>query len=444
MKKSKIRVAAAGLLLSFALGFPQAGALAAVPKCSLAPESTLRLDPPKSNRAIQSFDYGTDGDVYFMQPSRKNTRLSRCSRTADGVCEQRDSVMLRGFGHGESLEVYTKKGRTYAWVGSGALNKPPRYHSRTISLIEYINAPAGSKKASYRRVGTLTGLAAVAPGESGPAARSAVALADGQDRLAIRVQLGGPRSAAYYGIYETAALTALMRKAPGRKLSIAKAEKLMVAQFKEPKTSKKAFQGFDIKDDGAASKYLYIFRGYVGQTPTIYLESWRDGGEVAREGIYVMKGKAIAGLEAEGIKVEADQMGEEAVHVQVGFKPSQRDHDNRRIFRMYQLEKYAPGLKKGAPVLPPCPAEDSPDEGDAGQGEDSQEEAPRQKMGNRPEGSNLPTGELRGVPDPRKGGTGPPMFCEEPLLQKFAWRLITACPRSDGQGLPAYPLGYYG
>lgn len=441
----KIRVAAAGLLLLFAVANVQAGALAAVPKCSLAPESTLRLDPPESNRVIQSFDYGSDGDVYFMQPSRNNTRLSRCSRTAEGACVQKDSVMLPDFGHGESLEVYAKGGHTYAWVGSGAGNKSPHYRSKTVSLIEYINAPEGSKRASYRMVGTLTDLAAIAPGKSGPASRSAVALADGQDRLAIRAQLGGPRSPVYYGIYKTAELTELMRKSPGNTLSIAKAEELMVSRFKEPKTSKKAFQGFDIKDDGAATKYLYIFRGFVGQTPTIYLNSWRDGGETARKGVYVMKSKATSSLEAEGIKVEADPMGGEGVHVQIGFKPNKRDDKDRRIFRLYRLADYAPGLEAGAPVLPPCPEKNSPSGENSPSGKNSPdgEVASPQVRGNRPDGSNLSPSELRGVPERRGDSVGPPMLCEDPLLQKLVWSLELACSRSGGQNLSPYPLGYY-
>ena len=111
-------------------------------------------------------------------------------------------------------------------------------------------------------------------------------------------------SAAYYGIYKTAALTALMKKAPGNKLPIAKAKKLMVSQFKEPKTSKKAFQGFDIKGDGAKLKYLYVFRGYVGQTPTIYLYSWRNGGEVAKRGKRVIESKSTDGLKLKASRLK--------------------------------------------------------------------------------------------------------------------------------------------
>ncbi|MBP2387716.1 hypothetical protein [Paeniglutamicibacter kerguelensis] len=427
-----MRIAAANLLLLFAVAFPPAGALAASPKCALAPESALRLNPPKSNRAIQSFDYGPGGNVYFMQPSRNDTRLSRCFRTSAGKCVQRDSVKLPRFGHGESLEVYSKKGRTYAWVGSGARKTPPRYHSRTISLIEYIKAPKGSKKASYRRVGTLTDLASIVPGKSGAAARSAVALSDKQGRLAIRVQLGGPRSAAYYGIYKTAALTALMKKAPGNKLPIAKAKKLMVSQFKEPKTSKKAFQGFDIKGDGAKLKHLYVFRGYVGQTPTIYLYSWRNGGEVAKRGKRVIESKSTAGFEAEGIKVEADPMDTGGVHVQIGFNPTRRDSKDRRIFRLYRLAESASGLKAGAAVLPPCPAADPPSQ-----------KVNKHNQGDLSRGSNLLTGELPGAPVPQRDTVDPPEFCEDPLLQKFMWTLVPICSRSGGQNLAPYPLAYY-
>ncbi|MFF5790414.1 hypothetical protein ACFY5D_00015 [Paeniglutamicibacter sp. NPDC012692] len=246
-------------------------------------------------------------------------------------------MKLPGYGHGESLEVYTENGRIYAWLGSGSGETPPFYHSREVSLVEYIKAPEGSTKARYRRVGTLTNLAAVAPGNSGPAVRSAVALADGSNRIAIRVQLGGLRSTTYYGIYNTAKLKALMKKAPGQKLSIEKAKSLLVSQFVEPVTPNNSFQGFDINGVGTNTKNLYVFGGYSGQPPTVYRYTWTNTGLIAHVRTYVLTGPSISLIEAEGIKVEADPMSGGSTRVQVGLLPTERDSAGRRVSRLYRF-----------------------------------------------------------------------------------------------------------
>ena len=232
---------------------------------------------------------------------------------------------------------YTPKGASsYAWVGGNALNTPPYYFSTTISLIEYIKAPAGSKKASYRRVGMLKNLAAIVPGKSGNAPRSNVALADGSDRLAISIRVG---SSNYYAVYKTAALTARMKKAPGQKLAISKAKDLMVSRFKEPARPHGSFQGFDIKGVGTNKKFLYIFGGPAGKSPTIYRYAYTNGGTVTHDRTYTIKGQYLGSLESEGIKVEADPDSGGKVRVMHGLNPTNRDSAGRKIFRMYRFKE---------------------------------------------------------------------------------------------------------
>ncbi|MFC5131298.1 hypothetical protein [Paeniglutamicibacter kerguelensis] len=294
----------------------------------------FRFDPPVQDQAIQAFDNGAGKDVYIAQQVGQDTRLSRCTRTATGTCTQRDSVMLKGYGHGESLEVYTKKGRTYVWIGSTSNGIPPYYFSRTISLIEYKKAPAGSKKAGYHRVGMLKNLAAIVPGKSGNATRSNVALADGDDRLAISITVG---SSHYYAVYKTAALTGRMLKAPGQKLAISKAKDLMVSRFKEPKRPHGSFQGFDIKGVGTNKKFLYIFGGPAGSSPTIYRYAYTNGGKIRHDRTYVVKGNYLGSLESEGIKVEADPTSGGKVRVIHSLNPTNRDSAGRKIFRLYRF-----------------------------------------------------------------------------------------------------------
>ncbi|MFF5794160.1 hypothetical protein ACFY5D_19120 [Paeniglutamicibacter sp. NPDC012692] len=328
---------AIGALASLLLTSGSPGlASSSVVKRSLNPERIFRIDPPAQDQAIQAFDHGAGKDVYMAQAVGQDTRLSRCTRTATGTCTQKDSVMLKGYGHGESLEVYTKNGRTYVWIGSTSNGIPPYYFSRTISLIQYKKAPSGSKKASYHRVGMLKNLAAIVPGNSGNAIRSNIALADGDDRLAISITVG---SSNYYAVYKTAALTGRMLNAPGQKLSISKAKDLMVSRFKEPARPHGSFQGFDIKGVGTNKKFLYVFGGPVGTSPTIYRYAYTNGGKITHDRTYVIKGVYLGSLESEGIKVEADPTSGGKVRVMHSLNPTNRDSAGRKIFRLYRFKE---------------------------------------------------------------------------------------------------------
>ena len=144
MDSTKARIAVAAItILSVTVGSSGDAASAAV-NCYPVPDRPLRFGPAPSNLAIQNFDYGAGDEVYFVQRSGSTTRLSRCSRTDDEKCILRDNATLKGFGHGESLEVFFDKGRKYAWAGSGANRKAQSHHSKRVSLIEYLKALEGS------------------------------------------------------------------------------------------------------------------------------------------------------------------------------------------------------------------------------------------------------------------------------------------------------------
>ena len=334
MKMKTIALVLASML--FVSSAPGA-ASATISSRSIAPAKLLAFDPPVDNRVLQAFDNGSGSDVFFTQQVGSSTRLSRCSRTTTGKCIQRDSVMLPNYGHGESLEVFTQKGRIFAWVGSGAAMIPPFYPSRNITLVEYVKAPAGSKKASYRRVGTLTNLAALAPGKSGMSYSSAVATADGANRIALRMRSVASMSSTYYGIYKTDALIDRMKKSPGQRLSISKAVDLRVVGFKEPARPYNSFQGFDIKGVGANKKFLYLFGGDMGQTPMIYRYAYTNGGSVRHDRTYRMVGSGIGTNEAEGIKVEIDPSSGGKTRVQIGINPKSGDSSGRKTYRLYRF-----------------------------------------------------------------------------------------------------------
>ncbi len=160
MKKLRMRVASTILVLLFVAASVPGFAASPVLTRTLTPDRSLRFGPPVSDRVIQSFDYGSGDGCLFRTAFRQATH---CCPDVPALKRERarsaTASRLPGYGHGESLEVYTENSRTYAWVGSerGGWHCPTTIR-REVSLIEYIKAPAGSKKASYRRMGTLTNL----------------------------------------------------------------------------------------------------------------------------------------------------------------------------------------------------------------------------------------------------------------------------------------------
>ncbi|GAA1499233.1 hypothetical protein GCM10009628_42380 [Paeniglutamicibacter kerguelensis] len=155
--------------------------------------------------------------------------------------------------------------------------------------------------------------------------------------MALRVQVGATGSISYYGIYRTAALTALMKKAPGQKLSMSNAKGLMVSRFKEPARPHNSFQGFDIKGVGTNKKFLYVFGGQPGQAPTIYRFGYTNGGKLTQDRTYVVKGAHVGTPEAEGVKVEADPTSGGKERVQISLNPPARDKAGRKMFRLYRF-----------------------------------------------------------------------------------------------------------
>ncbi|WP_152364501.1 helveticin J family class III bacteriocin [Microlunatus speluncae] len=270
--------------------------------------------------AVQNFDYlGTD-QAFVTQRTTAATVLTRCVLSGR-TCARADSVTLAGYGHGESLEAYVQDGRILLWVGSSA-GPASQYWSTRVSLIEYHPA-AGGQPASFTRLGSLIGLAAVAPGYSGEGVRVAVATADGDDRIGLRVQVGATGSSSYYGIFDTSALTAAMLAAAGQQLSIASVlgdTAITKSRFKEPSRPHGSFQGFDIVGVGSGNKYLYVYGGGNGQTPTIYSFLYTNGGNTTQGTTYTVDG--IGTPEAEGVKVETDPLGGGVRRIMVGVNKS--------------------------------------------------------------------------------------------------------------------------
>jgi hypothetical protein len=296
--------------------------LALVISPSRATASTATLDFTVTGlpgtTAVQNFDYLDATQAFVTQRVGTDTVLTRCVISSQ-TCARTDGVVLTGYGHGESLEAYVQDGRILLWVGSRA-GPASFYWSTRVSLIEYHPA-AGGQPASFTWLGSLNGLASVAAGYSGEGIRVAVATADGDDRIALRVQVGASGSYSHYGVFDTSALTSAMLAASGHQLSIASVlsnADITKSRFKEPGRPHDSFQGFDIVGVGSGNKYLYIYGGGDGQTPTIYTFLYTNGGNTTQEATYTVDG--VGQREAEGIKVEPDPLAGGARRIIVGIK----------------------------------------------------------------------------------------------------------------------------
>ncbi len=95
-----------------------------------------------------------------------------------------------------------------------------------------------------------------------------------------------------------------MKKAPGQKLSIAKAKDLMVSQFTRTSDPNNSFQGFDINCVGHRVKEPLRFwrlRGPEADRLPIHMDERRKSPAQVRT--YVTQwANPVSGIEAEGIK----------------------------------------------------------------------------------------------------------------------------------------------
>lgn len=282
---------------------------------------------PRSN-AIQAFDQLDGDEMMFTQRVDNDTHLSRCV-VSGGTCTYQDTAVLKGYGHGESLEVYREGSTIRAWVGSGGKSKDLNW-SRNISLIEYTPAASGAT-ASYERLGTLSNLDGIG-GTSGTGYRVAVATADDSDRIALRVQRNSSASSTQFAVYPTKQLTDMLLGADDKELPIIEAASIRKSHFDDPGRPHKSFQGFDIKGVGADKKFLYAFGGAEGQHPTIFKFLYTNGGNTTHKKTYEVHGSYTGLQEAEGVKVEPDARADNKETVRVGLKPPSGSGNPFRLY----------------------------------------------------------------------------------------------------------------
>lgn len=327
-RSRRLRAATVGVSIAVAWGVAGGTAVAAPPVTKIGLDRSFEYSGEPRPNAIQAFDQLDDDEMMFTQNVGNDTHLSRCV-VSHGTCTFQDTVVLKDYGHGESLEVYRDGDSIRVWLGSNGKSTELDW-SRDISLIEY-RPPSSGTTASYERLGTLTSLDGVS-GTSGTGYRVAVATADDSNRIALRVQRNSSASSTQFAVYPTKELTSMLLDAEDKKLPISKAASIRKSLFDDPGRPHKSFQGFDIKGVGTDKKFLYAFGGAEGQHPTIYKFGYTNGGSTTHQKTYEMHGSYTGLQEAEGIKVEPDARADGKETVRVGLKPPSGSGNPFRLY----------------------------------------------------------------------------------------------------------------
>ena len=297
----------------------------------------------KSTKAIQNFDYGSKNEVFITQREGKNTYLSRCIISNDGKAYLKDYIILKDYGHGESIEVIKENGKTYIWIGNTVNEKPnPNgtvyYWSKDISRIEYVVDSSYSTGAKVGDIKTITNIENASSSPAGKAFRTAVAIADGSDRICFRTQIDNSSRSTYYGVYKLSEINKVLNSTSQSKINMSTFKSSQVSYFKDLKSPNGSFQGFDITGVGSNNKFLYIYGGAEGQTPTIYKYLYTNGGNYTHVKTIQIKGSYVGKLEAEGIKVETN-LNTNKDNIFVSFKPPIGEDGKLRPFRLYSFEE---------------------------------------------------------------------------------------------------------
>ena len=289
-----------------------------------------------SKKAVQNFDFGNKNEVFVTQREKQHTYLSRCIISGEKAF-MKDYIILENYGHGESIEVIKENGKTYIWIGN-TVNKRPSsngktyYWSQDISRIEYIVDPSCSTGAKVGEIKTITNMENMSTSPKGKSFRSAVAIADGSNRICFRTQVDDLNKSTYYGVYKLDKINHKLNSTSATKIDINKFKSLQVSYFTNLKCPNGSFQGFDIT--GSDSRNIYIYGGAEGKTPTIYKYSYTDGGKYTHEKTIKIKGSYVGKLEAEGIKVENNpNTNEESIFI--SFKPPKNNNGKSKPFRLY-------------------------------------------------------------------------------------------------------------
>ena len=258
--------------------------VAAFPMSAMAAGVTAKLEYaitglPNSN-AIQKTVICGDGkagdEIYVIQHQYegKNSYLSRCVIQKDGkTAKCQDHMILEGFGHAQSLEVFKYNKKTYFFVNSVANDKAASwYWGRQIARIEYCGTKKGEsvKSSNYPRLCWLNEAVGSGYGKiDHQKGRIEFALSSNCNRLFIWVQTS---AGIYFSYYNTSDINKALDKAGKSAVDIRTLAGKRVAKCVNQtytnytkRTKDKSNQGLELTD----ADNLYVCGGARGTVPEI-------------------------------------------------------------------------------------------------------------------------------------------------------------------------------
>lgn len=261
-------------------------------------------------KAIQKTYIG-DGEIYVTQRSGSDTYLSRCLIGEDGmsaVCQ--DKMILKNFGHGQTLEHFVYMEKDYFWVSCKANTAYSERWSMQIGRIQYT---PGKTISDYTKICRLSNLnyANMGRKDFGNVKRADAALSDDGKKLIIWIK--NIDNEIQYSIYPTSLLNEQLDQKENLSSKYVSFEenKTLAAgclySFEQITSDEwilpnGSFQGFDLADDQS----VCIAGGGIGDVPGIaVMKKGADGYEYDRE-ITIDNTQIGSEAEIEGIQLRGD------------------------------------------------------------------------------------------------------------------------------------------
>ncbi|MBR5177474.1 MAG: hypothetical protein IKW90_01580 [Lachnospiraceae bacterium] len=285
-------------------------------------KKSLQTDPNGDNMSVQNFTRYSNSNVFFLtQHYEGTTYLYRCTlKTISGniYIDAKDFIMLPSYGHGESIEVtaYDASTNTYTlWIGTNS-GGGSYWWSRDVARIKYTvdsSQPSGAYKSEEK---IITGLNAVAgyPSASNYSHRTAVSVAENDNRICFCTQLTNSSGNWYYIIYSLSEINSALDASSATSVSLSSLGVTYKSMFSKSNSSlpNGSFQSIDINGVGSNNKFLFLAGGQHTDNCKIYQYSYTNGGSSSIVNEYTVYNSSapssnfLYNAEIEGIKIYPD------------------------------------------------------------------------------------------------------------------------------------------
>lgn len=145
---------------------------------------TIAVNGNGGGKAMQTFCYGNDGYLYITQNTTGDVTISRYSyNSSSGQYIYKDSMLITGAGHAQTLEQYTYEGTTYLLVSLGNVVIDGKYWSKQLGRVKYI--PNGETDSTKLKRYTYLAYANPSQTNFGATKRVDAALSDDKSEIVI-------------------------------------------------------------------------------------------------------------------------------------------------------------------------------------------------------------------------------------------------------------------